>query len=426
MRGVRHYVRSRLHRRLFVWFGASILATGLIVAVAAHLLLGGADGGWRRTVERGKSFIGNQLAESWDDPARRDALARSVARDLGMSIVLEDPRGSLIGAWGEPCPRPDVEAPVRRDERLLGNAKLCFAKRERRGGFAFFLLLGLAALSLWGASGMVARRLVRPLGELVRVANEIGRGNLQARVVLRRNKVGEIGDLAEAINDMADRIERQMADQRELLAGVSHEIRSPLARLRVLAELAQESQGKVGEDIEREVLEIDSLVGELLASSRLDFGALERRELDARELVERCLERAGLAASLLDFRAASPELSADPTLVSRALTNLVENAKQHAGGVAALVVAREGDQLVFSVEDEGPGFSEQDLARAFEKFVRGEKSAGSSLGLGLSLVRRIAEAHGGRAWAENRRAGGARVSFSVPASSRGVLTPPAA
>lgn len=414
MRGVRHYVRSRLHRRLFVWFGASILVTGLVVALAGHLLFGGPDAGWRRTVERGKSFIAVQLAESWDEPARRDALARSVVRDLGMSVVLEDPKGALLGAWGEPCPKPDLDVPVRRDERLLGSAKLCFAKRERRAGVQFFVLLGVAVLSLWGASGMVARRLTRPLGELVRVAEQIGDGNLAARVALRDRRLGEIGDLAEAINEMADRIERQLSDQRELLAGVSHEIRSPLARLRVLAELAQEQQGKLGHDIEREVLEIDSLVGELLASSRLDFGVLERRELNVRELSARCLERVGMEGDLLDDASGDAKISGDPTLLSRALVNLLENAKQHGGGATALRLRREGATLVFSVEDAGAGFSEQDLGRAFEKFVRGEKSAGSSLGLGLSLVRRIAEAHGGRAWARNRAEGGAAVSISVP------------
>ncbi len=411
--GVRRYVRSRLHRRLFVWFGASIIVTGLVVALSARLLLGGADGGWQRTVDRGRAFVGGQLADSWHDPVRRDAFARAVARDLGMSIVLEDARGVLVGAYGSPCLRPDVEAPVRRDERILGNAKLCFPKRERHAGFAFLALLGLATLMLWAASGVVARRLVRPLGELVRVADAIGRGDLAARVALRRNKVGEIGELGDAINDMADRIQRQMADQRELLAGVSHEIRSPLARLRVLAELAQEREPKIGRDIEGEVLEIDSLVGELLASSRLDFGVLERREIDARELCERCLERSGLDASLLDFVAVESKLFGDPTLLARALTNLLENAKQHAGEVTRVSVTRESTDTVFSVEDRGPGFSGQDLSLVFEKFVRGEKSAGSSLGLGLSLVRRIAEAHGGRAWADNRSEGGARVAFSV-------------
>lgn len=414
MRGVRHFVRSRLHRRLFLWFGLSILATGIVVALSAHFSFGAGEGGWRRMVERGKTFIGSRLAESWDDPARRDELARAVARDLGMSIVLEDARGELLGAWGDRCTHPDVEAPVRREERLLGTAKLCFAKRERRAALPFFFVLGAAVLTLWGASGMIARRLVRPLGELVRVANEIGRGNLEARVVLRQNKVGELGELGDAINEMAARIERQLADQRELLAGVSHEIRSPLARLRVLAELAQEQNGKIGQDIEREILEIDSLVGELLASSRLDFGAVDRRELDARALAERALERAGLGEGVLDCRAGDARVSGDPTLLARALTNLLENAKQHAGGVSRLVLSRDAGQLVFAVEDSGPGFSERDLARAFEKFVRGEKSAGSSLGLGLSLVKRIAEAHGGRAWAENRAEGGARVAFSAP------------
>lgn len=76
MRGFRHYVRSRLHRRLFVWFGASIVVTGAVVALAAHLVLGGADGGWRNTVGRGKAFVEHQLAESWDDPVRRDGFVR--------------------------------------------------------------------------------------------------------------------------------------------------------------------------------------------------------------------------------------------------------------------------------------------------------------------------------------------------------------
>lgn len=414
MRGVRHYVRSRLHRRLFMWFGASILVTGLVVGLVGSLL-GGVDGGWRRMTERGKSFVGRQLAEAWDEPERRDAFARSLVRDLGLSVVLEDPRGQLLGAWGEPCARPDLAVPVRRDERLLGAAKLCFERRDHRGGAWFFALLGAALLSLWGFSGVMARRLVRPLGEVLRVANEIGSGNLKARVTLRHNKVGEIADLADAINEMADRIERQLADQRELLAGVSHEIRSPLARLRVLSELAKDDvNGKLAEDIEREILEIDSLVGELLASSRLDFGAVERRTFEAGTLARECVERAGLSSDLCRDESEAASLSGDPTLIARALTNLLENAKQHAGGVTRLVLRREAGSLVFSVEDAGPGFSQQDLGRAFEKFVRGEKSAGSSLGLGLSLVRRIALAHGGRAWAENRAEGGARVAFSLP------------
>jgi signal transduction histidine kinase len=418
MRGVRGYVRSRLHRRIFVWFGASILATAIVAGVAAHVM-GASDGGWRRSVEGAQRFLGGQLAEVWEDPARRDALAGAMVRDLGLSLRLEDARGELVAAYGDPCPRPHHTAPIRRGERLLGSAKVCFERRERRG-LAFFGVLGLAVLTLWGASGVLARRLTRPLSELTRVANAIGGGNPSARVALRRSKVGELGELADSINDMADRIERQLNDQRELLAGVSHEIRSPLARLRVLAELAKDTgAGQVADDIEREILEIDSLVDQLLATSRLEFGALEKRPLDVLALAERALTRAGVEPSLLDAPPELPKVAGDPTLLSRALVNLLDNAGRHAGGVSAVVLRAAGDRVRFAVEDVGPGFASGDLERVFDRFVRGERGEGSSLGLGLALVRRIAEAHGGRAWAENREGGGARVTLELPVAEAG-------
>lgn len=419
MRRVTHYVRARLHRRLFVWLGASILATAFAVGLAAHVL-GVADGGWRRGVERGERFLAGRFASVWDDPARRDELARAIATDLGASVVLEDPKGRVLGAWGEPCRRADMVGLVRDGEALRGSVSVCAPRAERRG-WVFFVVLGVAALTFWGATGMVARRLTRPLGELSRVANAIGGGDLGARVDVRKSRVGELQELADAVNDMADRLQRQMADQRELLAAVSHEIRSPLARLRVLAEMARDggASAEVVAEVEREILEVDSLTGELLASSRLDFEALESRPLDAREVALRALERAGLSSELLDVRVADVAFSADPTLVARALANLLDNARKHGGGATRLVVERRGAALVFGVEDGGPGFSPEDLPRVFEKFVRGERSAGSSLGLGLSLVQRIAAAHGGSAFAENRPSGGGRVGFSVAQGSAG-------
>ncbi len=408
---MRRYLGARLHRRLFVLLGASIVTTAVVVGALQLVTAGHGVHSWSRTLRQTEQLVGEQFADVWDEPARRDHLASRLHEVLGMPVVLRDGGGAVIGQYGPACDRPDFRADVVRGGRTLGQVAACGA---HRGNGTFVVAVFVLGVMLWGSAGMIARRLVRPLGEVAGVANAIGAGKLDSRVRTGRRHVGEVAVLAEAINNMADRIEQQMADQRELLAGVSHEIRSPLARMRVLLELARANRddAKALDEIEREVLEIDDLVGELLASSRLDFTAVDKRPLDAAELAARALERAGLPGALLSAPH-SAGFSGDPTLLARALANLLDNAARHAGGATRLAVELADGEIRFVVEDAGPGIAESDLPRVFESFVRGERGGASSLGLGLSLVRRIAEAHGGRAFADNREHGGARVGFSV-------------
>lgn len=269
-------------------------------------------------------------------------------------------------------------------------------------------VVGGAAV-LWGAAGAISHRLVRPLSRVAQVARDIGDGALDSRVELR-HAPGEIRELAEAINAMAGRIERQLDDQRALLAAVSHEIRTPLGHMRVIAELARAGETAKLAELEREIMDVDTLVDQLMASSRLDFSTLAPRPLDLADVCLRALERAGLAADLLEVDTDDSEVSGDAMLLTRAVGNLLENARRHGGGVAAVQIERDGDRLRIAVSDRGPGFSDEALAHAFERFRGGGKG---SLGLGLALVKRIAEAHGGTARAENLRGGGARVLLEI-------------
>ncbi|HVV51183.1 MAG TPA: HAMP domain-containing sensor histidine kinase, partial [Polyangia bacterium] len=316
------------------------------------------------------------------------------------------------------------------------------------------LLFGAPAVVLWFAAGRVARRIARPLYELTRAAQELGAGNLKARVSAAGFGFDETAVLSSAFNEMAARLERQLAEERELLASVSHELRTPLARIRLLVEIARQSStgtlrgspsppatdpagqspapstrssypvdGRTLDEIEHEAIEIDALVGELLASARIEFQAVAPKPLEAVEVARRALERAGEPAAKLAAPAAPIPFAADPTLVGRALANLVDNARKHGGGLVRLAV-RPGEPdaggaaaVAFEVVDRGRGFAPGDETRVFERFYQGagpDAGTNGSLGLGLALVKRIADAHGGRVFAANQPGGGARVVLELP------------
>jgi signal transduction histidine kinase len=412
------YFRGRLHRRIFAWFGVSIAVTTAVVLLASSRLQ--PQGGW--PFDRARHFMAGQFAEAWSDPARRDALASDLARDLGVGVRLSGPADETIGTFGPSC-RHGMSTAIEKNGQRVGFVAVC---QEFEHGPRFLFPIFVAVAMLWAASGAIARRLVRPLSELSRVAQDIGQGHLKSRVQLSRRQGVEFCMVGGVMNEMASRIEKQLADQRALLATVSHEIRTPLSRMRLLIEFAREkaeanlarlsdAKDPLGElaELEREVTDIDVLVSDLLASSRIDFTALTPTKLDAAQVAATALERAGVDAGKLLLPADPISFDGDATLVARAVSNLLENAKRHAGGVEKLRVETRPGFVAFIVEDGGPGFEPGDESRVFEPFYKGASrgAAGEqSVGLGLALVKKIAEAHQGRVFAENRPAGGARVA----------------
>lgn len=290
------------------------------------------------------------------------------------------------------------------------------------------LASGLAVI-LIGAF-LTARWLGHPVQQLSRVARILGAGDLSARTGMDR--ADEFGDLARTIDDMAGRLQRQLAAEKELLANVAHELRTPLARISVGLELASEADfGTVRDalsEIARDLAELESLVADVLAAARLNTPLAQGREAWGTGFALHCrpVSAGDLVRSAADrFRALHPDrtleatyeddlplIEADPSLLRRALNNLLENADKYtpdptmAIGLRASVVVPvsvgagdgSGRMVVFEVRDHGIGIVAEELEQVFAAFFRSERSRSrdtGGVGLGLTLAKRIVEAHGG-------------------------------
>src|SRR5262245_27693477 len=143
------------------------------------------------------------------------------------------------------------------------------------------------------------------------------------------------------------------------MAAVSHELRSPLGRVRILTELLREGSAPPGayDDLQREVDGMDALVGDLLAGARIDFEAVAPRQLEVRDVALRALEVAGMPADAVSFTGEPGQLVADATLLARALVGLLDNARRYGGKDVRLLVHDLDDRVQFTVEDDGPGFA---------------------------------------------------------------------
>lgn len=384
--------RGRLLRhRVFLALGVTIVAAVGIAGFVVHSV-----GDPPAELNALRAFANDQFAAVWDVPARRIELAEAIRRHFNVRVTLRDTSGSVLYRNFDVCSRDVPALDVRRAGQVIGRVEACVPPH----GWPRNVALGLLSLVLilWAMSGWIARRLVGPLEEVVRVVRRIGDGQLDARMQLCGHfHRGDVGEVARAVNQMAEKIERQLAGQKELLAAVSHEVRSPLARLRMLVELERESQNACGRADERlesmdvELTELDSLIGQLLAQSRLEFQKLNLQPIDAEEVAKMALVRAGQPLDKLSSAVHGHVVGVDVTLFVRALLNLIENAERHGRGLIELNVVQRGPYVRFRVRDRGPGFDRQVEKQAFLPFVGSGKATG--LGLGLALVAQIARGH---------------------------------
>lgn len=411
--------RGPLHRRLFAWFALTVVVTSVVVGLVVHFVIGPPR--WAAELNRVRDFASLQFSKRWHDELARDELLLEVSQKLEVRVELHSTEGELIAGVGDyGCPGKPFRALIEDVQgRPLGELLVCNPRFARQMTMRGIVSLLVAVFMLWLGSWLISRLLAAPLRDLALVAERLGDGDLDARTDTSMRQINvEYVVVAEAFDEMAERISQQIREQRTLLAAVSHEMRTPLGHLRLIIELARVQEGGISPkqlaELEAEIVEMDELVDQLLANSRLNVELHSSNELNPIELAIQAVERAGLEPDILEVDGEIEPIHGDSTLLLRALANLLRNAEQHGEGVSRLLVERRGAAVAFLVEDDGPGLPHHAHQRLFEAFVQDNSDGSGSLGLGLFLVKRVAQAHQGDVLAEAAISGGASVGFVVP------------
>ena len=296
----------------------------------------------------------------------------------------------------------------------------------------FFWMLALIGLAVALGLYPVVRRLTQRLEGLQRGVQRWGEGDLSARVPVQG--ADEVADLSERFNAAAERIEGLMASQKSLLANASHELRSPLARIRMGLELMNTPAAdplqltRSRAEILRNMTELDQLIDEILLASRLDASQADIGTVEAVDLVGLCAEECARVGAVLDVPPGQSQLEVPGVakLLRRLVRNLLENARRYGasshepleGSGIGLTLTPQSQGVRISVADRGPGVPPEYRDRIFEPFFRlpGASERVGGVGLGLSLVKSIAERHGGQVRCADRPGGGACFEVDLPQS----------
>jgi signal transduction histidine kinase len=406
-------------RHLYLRLYLTVVASVIVFALAAGFL-------WRQLtavapppgLELAAEVAQGALPEAGAPREAQQAALERLSAHGRINIILFAPDGTRIAQVG-----PDLFAPREGRQRYGGpwhpgrvwtlqlpDGRWLAARLPRQGRpplapFGLFFTLGLIALAIAVGAYPVVRGATRRLERLKQGVDALGSGDLAARVKVEGKD--EVAALASSFNSSAERIERLVGAQKTLLANASHELRSPLARIRMAVEMLRaDAKPELRAELERDIAELDALIDEILVASRLDaVAALEARE-DV-DLLALAAEECARAEATLDGTPAT--VRGDPRLLRRMIRNLLENAGRYGGGTPIEVsVAKTAGGAMLRVCDRGPGVPEAERERIFEPFYRpaGAREREGGVGLGLSLVRQIARKHGGEVRCLPRKGGG--------------------
>ncbi|MGH8626050.1 MAG: sensor histidine kinase [Gammaproteobacteria bacterium] len=414
----------RLYLQVYLAF-LSILVVFAVLSGALWFFLHDDDDG-RRAFEGVAEILGKALPGP-DRPVAEleQALAR-LHMQFGIDLKLSRTDGERIAAAGEPIGAPPTEGWQRRGRRnwtlslRLPDGRLLTARHRHPRGPLLLWTLGLLALATAIGAYPLARRVTRRLERLQARVEQLGSGQLSARIEVEGKD--EVAELARSFNHAAERIERLVNAQRSMLASASHELRSPLTRIRMAVELlAGEERPELRVQIARDIAELDDLVDEILLAARLETIDTPRSSEEVELLALSAEEGARVDGSVTGV---SVRVKGDPRMLRRMVRNLFDNAQRHGHGtlIEATVEPLDGGGARLLVEDRGPGVPEEERERIFEPFYRPagmREGADGGVGLGLALVRQIARHHHGEACCLERVGGGTRLEITLGTSDVG-------
>lgn len=424
--------RRGLFWRIYLTLLASLMATAFLGSFIWHLAVRQPP---PTPVSAPGAALGALLPPADAPRPEIEAALRKVSASTGGRVLLLDRSGRPITAaaggrtqapegWGEPAPNARIRllhlGPWR---TRLGDGRTLWIEARphptvNMGEHLLLMLLTAAAL-IGLAAYPVVSRLTRRLETLRSSLDAWGEGRLSSRAAVEGED--EVAAVALSFNAAADRVEQLLDAHKTLLAHASHELRSPLTRLRIAVEmLVAKPDPALKPGLIRDIAELDALVDEILLASRLDQGGPSAPAAETVDLLALAAEEAARGQATLapaEPSGAAFEVQGSARLLRRMVRNLVENAAKHGAPPIEVALVRGDGRIEVRVQDNGPGIPERERERVFEPFYRpaGRSEAAGSWGLGLSIVRQIAERHGGSvACVPRADGGGASFVVSLP------------
>jgi signal transduction histidine kinase len=401
--------------RIYLAVLASLLVTALLFALVMRI---GCDGqSLTQKLDVLAEVAAALLPPSAAPPAVQQAALEHWQRRADVDLALFGADGTPIAAAGAQLPRPPPGAAASHWQHgrspgvmlRLPDGRWLAGRPGGAHGYVswnIFGALALVALAVAIVAFPLARRLTRRLEYLQQSVEALGDGDLAARVAVHGHD--EVARLAASFNRAAARIEALVAAQKSLLANASHELRSPLARIRMAAELQGGGADPATRvELERNIAELDQLIDEILLASRLDAARDPQEHLETVDLTALVAEECARAE--VGFEGELASVRGDARLLRRLVRNLIENARRYGGAQPVEVsLARAGARITLEVADRGPGVAAAERERIFEPFyrARGASERQGAVGLGLALVRQIAARHQARVECLERPGGG--------------------